>query len=582
MRNQELRRQSRILLDGPDRAPARAMFHAIGLNDDDLRRPLIGIANTWIEVMPCNFHLRRLAERVKEGVRRAGGTPIEFNTIAVSDGIAMGTEGMKASLVSREVVADSIELVVRGHLFDGVVALSGCDKTIPGTVMALLRLNLPSLMLYGGSIAPGTFEGRSVTIQDVFEAVGQYAAGRMSAKKLHQLEAQACPGPGACGGQFTANTMAMAIEVLGLSPMGSASVPAMHPTKDRVAVAAGRLVMALLRRDLRPRRIVTRQALENAIAAVAATGGSTNSVLHLLAIAREAGVRLGLDDFDRISRKTPLLADLKPWGRFVATDLYRAGGVALVAKRLLAARRLHPQALTVTGRTIAQEAARAMERPGQVVVRPVTNPLRLTGGLVILRGNLAPEGCVVKMTGHESERHEGPARVFDCEEEAFRAVQQRRIASGDVVVIRYEGPKGGPGMREMLAVTAAIVGQGLGQSVALLTDGRFSGATRGLMAGHVSPEAAVGGPIALLRDGDRVVFDISARRLDVRCSTAELARRRTAWHPPAPRYRSGVMAKYAQLVSSASEGAVTGLVSSKFKVRSSKSRGFLQRSVPRT
>ena len=537
------------------------MLKAVGLTDEDLKRPLIGIANTWIEVMPCNIHLRRLAERVKAGVRAAGGTPIEFNTIAVSDGISMGTEGMKASLVSREVIADSIELVARGHLFDGLVALSGCDKTIPGTVMALIRLDRPSLMLYGGSIAPGHVDGRAVTIQDVFEAVGACAAGRMSKGALQELEDRACPGPGACGGQFTANTMAMAFEILGISPMGSASVPAMAPAKDDTAFEAGRLVMALLRRDLRPSRIVTRHALENAIAAVAATGGSTNSVLHLLAVAREAGVPLSIDDFDRISRKTPLLADLKPWGRFVATDLYEAGGVGLVAKRLLQARRLHPGCMTVTGRTIGEEARRAAETPGQPVVRPASKPLQPTGGLVVLRGNLAPDGCVVKMTGHEPMRHRGTARVFDCEEDAFAAVQRRRVKPGDVVVIRYEGPKGGPGMREMLGVTAAIVGQGFGRSVALLTDGRFSGATRGLMAGHVAPEAAAGGPIALLRDGDRIAFDVPRRRLDVLCSAGELAARRARWRPPAPRYAAGVMAKYAQLVSSASEGAITGCCS---------------------
>jgi len=552
------RRHSRVLVDGMERAPARAMLKAVGFTDADLKRPLIGVANTWIEVMPCNIHLRRLAQRVKAGVRAAGGTPIEFNTIAVSDGISMGTEGMRASLISREVVADSIELVVRGHLFDGVVALSGCDKTIPGTVMALLRLDLPSLMLYGGSIAAGRFNGRDVTIQDVFEGVGACAAGRMSAKALKDLENRACPGPGACGGQFTANTMAMAIEVLGLSPMHSASVPAMDKAKDRVAFNAGRLVMELVRRNLRPRQIVTRRAIENAIAAVAATGGSTNSVLHLLAIAREAGVPLTIDDFDRISRRTPLLADMKPWGQFVATDLYAAGGVGLVAKRLLAARRLHPACLTVTGRTIGAEARRATETRGQPVVRPVARPLRPSGGLVILRGTLAPEGCVVKITGHEPMRHVGLARVFNSEEAAFAAIKHRRIKPGDVVVVRYEGPKGGPGMREMLAVTAALVGQGLGGSVALLTDGRFSGATRGLMAGHVSPEAACGGPIALVRDGDPVSFDIAARRLDVKLSAAELARRHARWRPPAPRYTAGVMAKYAQLVSSASEGAVTG------------------------
>ena len=534
------------------------MLKAVGFTDADLKRPLIGIANTWIEVMPCNIHLRRLAERVKAGVRAGGGTPVEFNTIAVSDGISMGTEGMKASLISREVVADSIELVARGHLFDGLVALSGCDKTIPGTVMALIRLNLPSLMLYGGSIAPGQFDGRSVTIQDVFEAVGACAAGKMSPRKLHELEDRACPGAGACGGQFTANTMAMAFEVLGISPMGSASVPAMDPFKDDVAFETGRQVMGLLQRNLRPSRIVTRAALENAIAAIAATGGSTNGVLHLLAIAREAGVPLSIDDFDRISSKTPLLADLKPWGRFVATDLYRAGGVGLVAKRLLQARRLHATAMTVTGRTIGEEAKRAVETRGQPVVRPVSKPLRSTGGLVILHGNLAPEGCVVKITGHEPMRHQGPARVFNCEEDAFSAVQRRRIKRGDVVVIRYEGPKGGPGMREMLGVTAAIVGQGLGQSVALLTDGRFSGATRGLMAGHIAPEAAQGGVIALLRDGDRITFDVKARRLDVKLSAEELAARRARWRPPTPRYTTGVMGKYAQLVSSASDGAITG------------------------
>jgi dihydroxy-acid dehydratase len=557
MTARNLRAHSRVLLDGPDRAPARAMLKAVGLRDEDLRKPLVGIANTWIELMPCNYHLRRLAERVKAGVRAAGGTPVEFNTIAVSDGISMGTEGMKASLISREVVADSIELVARGHLFDAVVALSGCDKTIPGTVMALLRLDLPGLMLYGGSIAPGRFDGRDVTIQDVFEGVGACAAGKMSERKLHELEDRACPGPGACGGQFTANTMAMAVEILGLSPMGSASVPAMDPAKDDVAFEAGRLVMALLRRDLRPSRIVTRAALENAIAAVAATGGSTNSVLHLLAIAREAKVPLAIDDFDRISRKTPLLADLKPWGRFVATDLYQAGGVALIAKRLLALRRLRGGAMTVTGRTIGQEARRATETPGQPVVRPASRPLQPTGGLVILRGSLAPEGCVVKITGHEPVRYAGPARVFDCEEDAFAAVQRRRIKPGDVVVIRYEGPKGGPGMREMLGVTAAIVGQGLERSVALVTDGRFSGATRGLMAGHVAPEAARGGPIALLRSGDRISFDVKARRLDAQLSATEWKTRRAARRAPAPHYTSGVMAKYAALVSSASDGAIT-------------------------
>ena len=547
-----------MLLDGIDRAPARAMLKAIGLSDQDLKKPLIGIANTWIEVMPCNYHLRRLSEQVKAGVRSAGGTPIEFNTIAVSDGVSMGTEGMKASLVSREVVADSIELVARAHFFDGLVALSGCDKTIPGTVMALIRLDIPSVMLYGGSIAAGRFQGRAVTIQDVFEGVGACAAGRMSRAALHQLEDVACPGPGACGGQFTANTMATAFELMGISPMGANDVPAMDPRKDEVAFAVGQRVMDLLRRNLTPRRIITRQSIENAIMGVAATGGSTNSVLHLLAIAREAGVALSIDDFDRISSKTPLLADMKPWGRFVATDLYDAGGVRLIAKRLLEVGRLRPRALTVTGRTVGEEARRATETPGQQVVRPAKRPLQSTGGLVVLHGNLAPEGCVVKITGHESMRFQGPARVFDCEEDAFAAVQRKRIKRGDVVVIRYEGPKGGPGMREMLGVTAALVGQGLGSSVALLTDGRFSGATRGLMVGHIAPEAARGGPIGLLRSGDTVTFDIRKRRLDVQRSSAELAKRHARWRPPPPRYSHGVMAKYAQLVSSASEGAVTG------------------------
>jgi dihydroxy-acid dehydratase len=556
MTKQKLR--SRILLDGVERSPARAMLKAVGFSDEDLRKPLIGIANTWIEIMPCNSHLRRLAERVKAGVRQAGGTPIEFNTIAVSDGISMGTEGMKASLVSREVVADSIELVARGHLFDGLVTLSGCDKTIPGTVMAMIRLDIPSVMLYGGSIAPGTFEGRSVTIQDVFEGVGACAAGRMSQDALRRLEDVACPGPGACGGQFTANTMSTAFELLGISAMGTNDVPAMDPKKEEVAFEVGQLVMRVLEQGLTPRRIITRQALENAIRAVAATGGSTNSVLHLLAVAREAGVPLAIDDFDRLSRKTPLLVDLKPWGRFVANDLYQAGGLRLVAQRLLQAGCLHAGAMTVTGRTVGEEARSARETPGQAVVRPVARPLRPTGGLAVLRGNLAPEGCVVKITGHESMRHQGPARVFDCEEDAFAAVQRRRIKAGDVIVIRYEGPKGGPGMREMLGVTAAIVGQGLGESVALLTDGRFSGATRGLMVGHISPEAAQGGSIALLRDGDLITIDVQKRRLNVQLSAVELAKRRARWRAPAPRYRWGVMAKYAQLVSSASEGAVTG------------------------
>jgi len=552
-----MRARSARVLDGPDRAPARSYFKAIGLTDEDLRRPLVGIANTWIELMPCNYHLRRLSEQVKRGVREAGGTPLEFNTIAISDGISMGTEGMKTSLVSREVVADSIELVARGYLLDALVAISGCDKTIPGTVMALARLDLPALMLYGGSILPGEFRGRPVTVQDVFEAVGAYHAGTLDAAALRELESCACPGPGACGGQFTANTMALAFEVMGISPMGSSDVPAMDPRKDEVSREAGRLVMALLRDDLRPSRIITREALENAIAAVAATGGSTNAVLHLLAVAQEAGVSLSIDDFDRISARTPLLADLKPGGRFTAVDLHRAGGVRLVARRLMDAGALHGGAMTVTGRSIAAEAATAAETPGQEVVRPVRDPLKPTGGLAVLRGNLAPEGCVVKLAGHERTVHRGPARVFDSEEAAFDAVRRGGVSPGDVVVIRYEGPLGGPGMREMLAVTAALVGAGLGESVALITDGRFSGATHGLMAGHVAPEAARGGPIAALRDGDVITVDVAARRLDVELSDAEIRRRLAAWEPPAPRYASGAMAKYARLVSSASLGAVT-------------------------
>ena len=545
------------LKKGYDRAPARAMLKAAGFSDEDLRRPLIGIANTWIEIGPCNFHLRRLAAKVKEGVRAAGGTPMEFNTISISDGITMGTEGMKASLISREVIADSIELVARGNQFDAVVALSGCDKTIPGTIMALARLDIPGLMLYGGSIAPGRFQGHDVTIQDVFEAVGAYAAGRMTAEELKELEDVACPGAGACGGQFTANTMATAAEFLGISPMGSASVPALNGEKDAVAVAAGELVMDMLARGTSARSVITRQSVENAIASVAATGGSTNAVLHLLAIAAEAGVELAIDDFDRISQQTPLLADLKPGGRFVAHDLYQAGGIQLVAQRLCAGGYAHGEALTVTGRTLVEEAVLAQETPGQEVVRPLDKPLKPNGGLVILKGNLAPEGCVVKIAGHNMRRFRGPARIFDCEEDAFAAVQEGRIKSGDVVVIRYEGPKGGPGMREMLGVTAAIVGAGLGDEVALLTDGRFSGATHGLMAGHVAPEAAVGGPIAALQDGDTVSFDIDARRLDVELSPAEMQSRLGEWSAPKPRYETGVMAKYAQLVSSAARGAVS-------------------------
>jgi dihydroxy-acid dehydratase len=553
----DLRHKSHTLMDGPGRAPARAMLKAVGFTDEDLSRPLVGVANTWIEVMPCNYHLRRLSERVKAGIRAAGGTPIEYNTIAVSDGISMGTEGMKASLISREVIADSIELVARGHLFDAVVALSGCDKTIPGTVMALARLNVPSLMLYGGSIMPGQFQGHDVTIQDVFEAVGKHASGKMTNAELKDLEDHACPGPGACGGQFTANTMAIAFEFLGISAMGLNGVPAMDSHKDDVAFQCGKMVMDLLKRDLRPKQIITRKSIENAIAAVATTGGSTNAVLHLLAVAREAGVRLSIDDFDTINRKVPLLADLKPGGRFTASDLFKAGGTTLVAKRLLDAGILHGDQPTVTGRTIGEEAKDAKETLGQHVLRPLSNPIKPTGGLVILKGNLAPEGCVVKVAGHSIMTFTGPAKVFDREEDAFAAVNAKQIKAGDVVVIRYEGPSGGPGMREMLGVTAAIVGAGLGDSVALLTDGRFSGATHGLMAGHVAPEAVKGGPIAAVKNGDRITFDIVKRHLDVDLTQAEIKARLKKVKTPVPRYTMGVMAKYARHVSSASEGAVT-------------------------
>jgi dihydroxy-acid dehydratase len=533
------------------------MLKASGFDDEALAKPIIGVANTWIEIGPCNRHLRDLAAAVKDGIRAAGGTPMEFNTVSINDGITMGTPGMRASLVSREVIADSIELVARGYAFDGVVALCGCDKTIPGTTMAVARLGIPGLVLYGGSIAPGTFRGHDVTIQDVFEAVGAHASGRMTDADLRDIEDHACPGSGACGGQFTANTMATAVELLGIAPMGSGSVPAMDPRKADVGRRAGELVMALVRQNVLPREILTREALENAIAAVACTGGSTNAVLHLLAIAREVGVPLDIDDFDRISSAVPLLADLKPGGRYVATDLYRAGGIPLVARRLLEAGLLHAGARTVSGRTIGDEAAAAVETPSQDVVRPLDNPLKPTGGLVILKGNLAPEGCVLKVAGHNRLQHRGPARVFDSEQAALTAVLANQIRPDDVVVIRYEGPAGSPGMPEMLAVTGALVGQGLGDSVALLTDGRFSGATHGLMAGHVAPEAARGGPIAAVQDGDIVVFDVPARRLAVELSDQEMAGRLAAWQPAKPRYRSGVMAKYARLVSSASQGAVT-------------------------
>jgi dihydroxy-acid dehydratase len=533
------------------------MLHAIGFNDEDLSKPIVGVAHTWIETMPCNFNQRRLAERVKEGIRAAGGTPMELNTVAISDGVTMGTEGMKASLVSREVIADSIELVGRGHMFDAVVSIVGCDKTLPGAAMALVRLGVPGLVVYGGSIDPGRFKGRDVTIQEVFEAVGAHAAGRMSDEDLKEIEESACPNAGACGGQFTANTMAMVLEFLGLSPMGSASPPANDPRKDEVCVEAGRLVMDLLHRGLTPADILTRESFENAIAAGAATGGSTNLVLHLLAIAREAGIALDIDDFDRVSERTPIIADMKPGGRYTAVALDKAGGSKLLGKRLVEAGLVDGDQLTPTGKTIAEEVENAEETPGQDVVVPVEHPLKDTGGLVILKGNLAPEGCVVKVAGYTRLRHEGPARVFDSEEEAMEAAQNGRIVEGDVVVIRYEGPKGGPGMREMLGVTAALVGQGLGESVALLTDGRFSGATRGLMAGHVAPEAAHRGPIAALREGDRVTFDIEKRTLNMALSSEEIEERLKGWTDPQPRYQTGVFAKYAALVSSASEGAVT-------------------------
>jgi dihydroxy-acid dehydratase len=549
--------RSRALVAGAHRAGARAMLRACGLQDDDFAKPLVGVANTWIEIGPCNYHLRELAADVKAGIRAAGGTPLEFNTVSISDGITMGTEGMRTSLVSREIITDSIELVTRGNLFDALVVLVGCDKTIPGGIMAVARLNIPSLVLYGGSIAAGQFEGHSVTLQDVYEAIGSHARGKMSDAKLNELEKVACPGAGACGGQFTANTMALVCEFLGIAPMQLSSVPATNAAKHDAGHRAGELVMDLLRRDVTPSKIITKAAIENAIAGVAATGGSTNAVLHLLAIANEAKIPLSIDDFDRISSRTPVLADLKPSGRFVATDLFNAGGTALVAKRLLDAKLMNGDCITVTGRTIAEEAAQAKEAPKQEVVKTVAAPLKPTGGLVILKGNLAPEGCVIKVAGHNFVTFRGPARVFDTEEAAFNAVGDGTIKAGDVVVIRYEGPRGGPGMREMLAVTGALVGAGLGDSVALLTDGRFSGATHGFMAGHVAPEAVNGGPIAAVADGDTIEFDLPKRTLNVEISDAEMQRRMSTWKAPAPRFSTGVMAKYALMVSSAAQGAVT-------------------------
>ncbi|MGH9377779.1 MAG: dihydroxy-acid dehydratase [Terriglobia bacterium] len=549
--------QSGNITDGPKRAGARAMLKAIGFTDQDLARPIVGIANTWIETMPCNFHLRHLAAKVKEGVRAAGGTPMEFNTVSISDGVTMGTEGMKASLISREIVADSIELVGRGHMFDAVMALVGCDKTIPGGALALIRLNVPSILLYGGSIAPGRLGNRDVTVGDVYEAIGANAAGLMTDEELKKLEDVACPGAGACGGQFTANTMSTVMEFIGLSPMGFNSVPATDPAKGEVAFRTGKMLMDLLRRGVRPKDFLTRKAFENAIASVAATGGSTNSVLHLLAMAREAGVPLDINDFDVISKRTPLIADLKPGGRFMAVDVHKAGGIPLIVKKLIDGGFVDGSQMTVTGRTLGEEANEARETPGQQVVRPVSDPVKKTGGLVILKGNIAPEGAVVKISGHERLYHRGPARIFDREEDAMEAVTGKQIKPGDVVVIRYEGPRGGPGMREMLGVTGAIVGEGMGESVALLTDGRFSGATRGLMVGHVAPEAALGGPIAAIREGEMVVFDIDARKLEMEVSAEEISQRLAKWTPPPPNYPSGVFGKYAKLVSSAAEGAVT-------------------------
>ena len=557
MTTNPLKRHSATMTDGPSRAPARAMLKAIGFTDDDLSKPLIGVATTWIETMPCNYNQRDLVRFVKEGIRAAGGTPMEFNTVAISDGVTMGTEGMKASLISRELITDSIELVARGHSFDGLVVLVGCDKTIPAGAMALARLDLPGLALYNGSIAPGKFAGRNLTIQDVFEAVGAHGRGRITDAELKGIEDAACPGAGACGGQFTANTMAMALEFLGISPAGANAVPAVGNAKEEAARKAGELVMQLLRDDVRPSQVLTREAFENAIAGVAATGGSTNAVLHLLALAREAGVPLEIDDFDAIVSRTPIVAGLKPAGDYVATDLYEAGGYGLVSRELVGAGLAHAGARNVDGRTFGQVAEDAVATPGQKVVVSASNPIKPTGGLGILRGNLAPEGCVVKLAGHERLHHRGPARVFDSEEDSFAAIQAGRIQAGDVVVIRYEGPVGGPGMREMLGPTSAIVGAGLSDSVALITDGRFSGATHGLMVAHIVPEAAQGGPIALLKEGDTIVLDIEARRLDVDLPEAELEARRAKWKAPKPRYTSGVMAKYAQSVSTASQGAIT-------------------------
>jgi dihydroxy-acid dehydratase len=550
--------RSAVMLHGPDRAPARAMLRAVGFSREDLERPIIGVGHSWIETMPCNWNHRALAERVKAGVRAAGGTPMEFNTIAVSDGVTMGTQGMKASLVSREVIADSIELVTRGHSFDGLVLIVGCDKTIPAAAMALCRMDIPGLALYGGTIQPGRLHGRDLTVQDVFEAVGAYNAGRIDADELRAVEEHACPGAGACGGQYTANTMSTALEFLGLSPPGANAVPATHPDKPAVAEAAGRLAVALVEQGIGARSIVTKAALENAVASFSASGGSTNAVLHLLAIAAEAGVPMDIDEIDAICARTPILADLRPAGRFVATDVYAAGGLAVLMQRMLELGLLHGDARTVDGRTLAEVGASAVATPGQEVFRDAHSPLRAHGGIAVLRGNLAADACVVKLAGNDRVSHRGPARVFDSEEAAFAAVRDGAIQAGDVVVIRYEGPVGGPGMREMLGVTGAIVGAGLGDSVALITDGRFSGATHGFMVAHMAPEAALGGPLAAVRDGDMINIDVATRRIDVEVGEEEIAARLATWRAPEPRYPTGVFAKYAATVSSASRGAITG------------------------
>jgi len=551
------KRHSHALTDGPDRAAARAMLKAVGFTDEDLAQPIIGVATTWIETMPCNLNQRRLAEFVKQGIRADGGTPMEFGTISISDGVSMGTEGMKASLVSREVIADSIELVARGHLFDGIVCLVGCDKTIPAAAMALGRLDIPGLILYNGTIMPGTYKGKPADVVTVFEAIGAYRAGKITLDELYEAENGACPGAGACGGQFTANTMSTVLEFLGLSPAGLNGIPAEDPRKDEAARRTGELVMTLVHHDIRPKDIVTCNALENAIASVSASGGSTNAALHLPAIAADFGIELTLDDYARVVDRTPLIADMRPGGRYAASDMHEAGGVALMMRELLKRDLLHGEERTVDGRTIAKIAAEVVETPGQKVVRPIETPIKETGGQAILRGSLAPDGSIVKLAGHERRQHRGPARVFDSEVECFAAVRERAIHEGDVVVIRYEGPVGGPGMQEMLSVTGALVGEGLGEHVALLTDGRFSGGTHGLMIGHVAPEAAVGGPIALVKEGDMITIDVDARELNLEVDEPVLAERRARWTPPAPRYTTGAMAKYAALVSSASEGAIT-------------------------